>query len=73
MDVKGSEGLDIAFDVANQRRHFGVSCWVHFERSKTDPCLYFRWTAFGLVVIILWVNDLLIGGRCQDRTTQSLG
>jgi len=34
-----------------------------FERSMSDPCLYYWWTeANGLVIIILWIDDNLIVG-----------
>jgi len=39
---------------------------IKFKRSKADPCLYFKWSAkYGLILIILWVDDLLICGCKQ--------
>ena len=35
-------------------------------RSKADPCLYYTWDAlYGLVVILSWIDDLLIFGKCE--------
>ena len=34
-----------------------------FERSMSDPCLYYKWTdKHGLVIIISWIDDNLIVG-----------
>jgi len=33
-----------------------------YERSKIDPCLYFKWTAMGLVLWLSWVDDCLCVG-----------
>jgi hypothetical protein len=35
---------------------------MRFARSKADPCLFFKWTTYGLVVWISWVDDFLICG-----------
>lgn len=32
-------------------------------RSTADPCLYFKWTASGLVMIVSWIDDMLIIGN----------
>ena len=32
-------------------------------RSTADPCLYFKWTAKGLVMIVSWIDDMLIIGK----------
>jgi hypothetical protein len=34
-----------------------------YERSKADPCLYYRWTSYGLVLWLSWVDDCLVCGR----------
>jgi hypothetical protein len=34
-----------------------------YGRSKADPCLYFRWTALGLVLWLSWIDDSLVGGK----------
>ena len=39
---------------------------ILFERSGADPCLYFRWTMHGLVIIISWIDDLLIIGYKEN-------
>ena len=33
------------------------------KRSTADPCLYFEWTANGLVIIVSWIDDNLIIGN----------
>jgi len=35
---------------------------MDYERSKADPCLYFSWTAYGLVIWLSWVDDLFSTG-----------
>ena len=34
-----------------------------FDRSKADPCLYFKWTITGLVIWLSWVDDCLAVGN----------
>ena len=34
-----------------------------FQKSKVDPCMYFKWTEDGLVLILSWIDDLYIGGK----------
>ena len=34
-----------------------------FERSQADPCLFFKWTAHGLVLWVTWVDDCLVCGK----------
>jgi hypothetical protein len=34
-----------------------------YERSKADPCLFFKWTTYGLVLWITWVDDCLVCGN----------
>jgi hypothetical protein len=36
---------------------------MEYGRSKADPCLYFRWTALGLILWLSWVIDCLVGGK----------
>jgi hypothetical protein len=36
---------------------------MEYGRSKADPCLYFRWTALGLILWLSWVDDCLVGGK----------
>jgi hypothetical protein len=33
------------------------------NRSKADPCLFFKWTAIGLVLWVTWVDDCLVCGN----------
>jgi hypothetical protein len=35
---------------------------MKYKRSKADPCLYYAWTALGLVLWISWVDDCLTVG-----------
>jgi hypothetical protein len=35
---------------------------MEYRRSKA-PCLYFRWTALGLILWLSWVVDCLVGGK----------
>ena len=32
------------------------------KRSTADPCLYFKWMEKGLVMIVLWIDNMLIIG-----------
>jgi len=34
-----------------------------FQRSKSDPCLFFKWTVHGLVLWVTWVDDCLVCGK----------
>jgi hypothetical protein len=33
-----------------------------FKRSAADPCLYYCWTVYGLVVWLSWIDDCLVSG-----------
>jgi hypothetical protein len=33
---------------------------MNFKRSKADLCLYFAWTALGLVLWLSWIDDCLV-------------
>jgi hypothetical protein len=35
---------------------------MNFKRSAVDPCLYFCWTMYGLVVWLSWIDDFLVAG-----------
>ena len=35
---------------------------IQFLRNRADPCLYFAWTAYGLVIWLSWVDDFLVCG-----------
>jgi Reverse transcriptase (RNA-dependent DNA polymerase) len=30
---------------------------IGFERSNTDPCLYFKWSEESICICLLWVDD----------------
>jgi hypothetical protein len=36
---------------------------MQFERSKADPCLFFKWTTYGLTLWVTWVDDCLVCGN----------
>jgi hypothetical protein len=36
--------------------------YMHYIRSKADPCLHFKWTVQGLIIWISWVDDFLVCG-----------
>jgi len=36
------------------------------ERSKADPCMYFQWTAIGLMVWLSWIDDCVCFGNETD-------
>jgi len=36
---------------------------MDYSRSKADPCLYFAWTVYGLIVWLSWVDDCLVCGK----------
>ena len=36
---------------------------MRHERSKADPCLYFRWVEGQLILWLTWVDDCLIVGK----------
>jgi hypothetical protein len=36
---------------------------MQYGRSKADPCLYFKWTALGLILWLSWVDDCLVAGK----------
>ena len=37
-----------------------------YKWSKADPCLYFKWTAVGLVIWMSWVDDCIVCGNKQN-------
>jgi len=42
--------------------------YMKLEQSRTDPCLYFKWTEHGLTVTISWVDNCLIMGPTKGVT-----
>jgi hypothetical protein len=36
---------------------------MEFTCSKVDPCLFFKWTALGLVLWVTWVDDCMVCGK----------
>ena len=43
---------------------------MDMKRSVADPCLYFKWTSDGLVVILSWIDDNLIVG-CKEAVEKT--
>jgi hypothetical protein len=43
-----------------------VMTLIKAQRSKADVCLFFQWTATGLLLYLSWVDDILITGTKQD-------
>ena len=35
---------------------------MQFKQSWADPCLYYAWTVFGLVLWLSWIDDCLVVG-----------
>jgi hypothetical protein len=52
----------------------GIMALVDAQRSKADVCLFFQWTATGLLLYMSWVDDILIAGKKEDvlRAKRSL-
>ena len=47
--------------------------YLSWERNKSDPCLFYKWTDDKLVVFLLWVDDCLVAGPEQlvtENTTE---
>jgi hypothetical protein len=40
-----------------------VTTLVAAKRSQADVCLFYQWTAAGLLVYMSWVDDILIAGK----------
>ena len=41
-----------------------IKCFnsMKYQKSKADPCLYFKWTKEGLIVWISWIDDCFVVG-----------
>eukprot|EP00957_Ditylum_brightwellii_P087263 6642112-Ditylum_brightwellii.AAC.1 len=37
-----------------------------YQRNGADPCLYFNWTAAGLIIWLLWINDCMVWGPKEE-------
>ena len=40
--------------------------FMNYERSKADPCLYFRWINGRIIIWLTWVDDCLIAGPKKE-------
>ena len=40
---------------------------MSYQRSKADPCLYFKWTTYGLVLWLSWIDDFFFTGPEEAR------
>jgi hypothetical protein len=36
--------------------------YMKYNRSKADPCMQFKWTKYGLILWLSWVDDFLVCG-----------
>ena len=36
---------------------------MKYERSGADPCMYFKWTAVGLIIWLSWIDDCMMWGN----------
>ena len=43
---------------------------VRCRRSNAEPCMYFKWTAMGLLVCLAWIDDCACFGR-DDKVEKS--
>ena len=46
---------------------------IGFEISKADHSLYVRKTGGGIVVIVVYVDDVIITGDCEEDIDQAKG
>jgi hypothetical protein len=35
---------------------------MKYQRCKADPCVHFKWTIYGLMIWMSWVDDFLVCG-----------
>ena len=41
--------------------------FLNYKRSKANPCLHYKWSDLGkLIVWLSWVDDCVVGGCGQD-------
>ena len=45
---------------------------MKYNRSTADPCLFYYWGMFGLVLIVSWVDDMLAVGSEESLTNLSV-
>lgn len=43
------------------------------DKSKADPCLYYKWTKNGLVIWVSWIDDLLCAGPKEEALKMKAG
>ena len=44
---------------------------IGMKRSKADPCMYYSWTQWGLVIIISWIDDnMIVGSKGLSRMSK---
>ena len=43
--------------------------FLGYERNKIDPCVFFKWTDFGILLMCSWIDDYLIVGNRVDVLT----
>ena len=48
---------------------------MNYKRSEADSCLYHKWTKYGLVLWLSWIDDCFFTGpekACQEAKTQMM-
>ena len=46
--------------------------YLKYNRSTVDPCLQFKWTDEGkLIIWLMWVDDCVVGGCGQDPINEN--
>eukprot|EP00957_Ditylum_brightwellii_P158269 12047301-Ditylum_brightwellii.AAC.1 len=59
MAIYGTKQAAMAFwqELSKYMQHMG------YKRSGTDPCLYFKWTTFELIVWLSWIDNCMVWGH----------
>eukprot|EP00957_Ditylum_brightwellii_P074019 5624499-Ditylum_brightwellii.AAC.1 len=63
----GTKQAAMAFwqELLKRMRHMGYKC------NGTDPCIYFKWTTFGLIVQLSWIDSCMVWGHNKVTTKES--
>lgn len=44
---------------------------MDYKRNGADPCLYFKWTIYGLIIWLSWVDDCMVWGPKEIVTEEN--
>eukprot|EP00957_Ditylum_brightwellii_P007630 577086-Ditylum_brightwellii.AAC.1 len=44
---------------------------MEYQRNGADLCLYFNWTAAGLIIWMSWIDDCVVWGPMQEVPKES--